>query len=134
MTPPMFESPPDVVVYADLPFPITVNHYWLSVYSPKHKRVFHPLSGDAKAFREECILRVRMARQPKLKGFLRCEIVFFPPNHLRRDLDNLLKSLLDGLTHAGAFDDDSQIKELSLKWGPLKPDGKTAVRITTLGV
>jgi crossover junction endodeoxyribonuclease RusA len=124
---------PDVVVFEHLPFPPTVNHYWMSIWSPKHKKVFHVLSADAKTFRDECILRVKMARKPKLKGFLRCEVVFYPPNNLRRDIDNLPKGLLDGMKHADVFDDDSQIRELMMKFGPVVKDGRTAVRLTTLG-
>ena len=36
----------------------------------------------------------------------------------RRDLDNILKSLLDSLTHAGVWEDDSQITDLRIRKGP----------------
>lgn len=147
----LFNEPPDVVVIPDLPFPPSVNHYFTNVIIPRVKgqsigpakifRIQRFPSEEAKVFEEECILRVRVARPKKLKGFLRCEIVFYPPNNLRRDLDNLPKCLLDGLKRAELFDDDSQIHELSVKWaknhsGEIvlhKPNGKSAIRITTLG-
>lgn len=144
--PALFDAgPPDVVVIDGLPFPPSVNDYLTNVIIPRIKgknigtcksfRIQTFASGWAKQFRMDCADVVRLANKPKLKGFLRCEVVFFPPNHIRRDLDNMPKCLLDGLKHADLFDDDSQIKELSLKWGPLKPpDGKTAIRLTTLGV
>lgn len=34
------------------------------------------------------------------------------PDNRRRDLDNINKSLLDSITHAGVWLDDSQIDEL----------------------
>lgn len=144
--PSLFDAgPPDVVVIDGLPFPPSVNDYLTNAIIPRvkgktigHMREFRIQTFPSKwanQFREECALVVRLARPPKLKGFLRCEVVFFPPDRIRRDLDNMPKCLLDGLKHADLFDDDSQIKELSLKWGPLrKPDGKTAIRLTTLGV
>ncbi|NBW23084.1 MAG: RusA family crossover junction endodeoxyribonuclease, partial [Caulobacteraceae bacterium] len=38
----------------------------------------------------------------------------FPPDKRKRDLDNVLKSLLDALTHANVWDDDSQIDDLRI--------------------
>lgn len=136
---------PDIVVIDNLPFPPSVNDYLTNAIIPRvkgktigHMKEFRIQTFPSKwanQFRAECESVVRLAAKPKLKGFLRCEVVFFPPNHIRRDLDNMPKCLLDGLKHSGLFDDDSQIKELSLKWGPLKPPyGKTAIRLTTLGV
>lgn len=145
-------GPPDVVVIDNLPFPPSVNDYLTNVIVPRVKgqgvgnsktfRIQTFPSELAKSFREQCIFAVKAARPMRLKGFLRCEVVFFPPNHIRRDLDNQPKCLLDGLKHAGLFDDDSQIHELSAKWAKssdgsvllCKPHGKTAIRLTTLGV
>lgn len=53
----------------------------------------------------------------------------FPPDRRRRDLDNCLKSLLDALQHGGAYYDDSQIVDLSIKKREVVPDGKTLVTI-----
>jgi Holliday junction resolvase RusA-like endonuclease len=33
-------------------------------------------------------------------------------------LDNLLKATLDGLAHAGVYEDDSQIVDLRIYWAP----------------
>jgi crossover junction endodeoxyribonuclease RusA len=51
------------------------------------------------------------------------------PDRRRRDLDNVLKSTLDSLTHAGVWDDDSQIDQLSVERGFLDK-GKGFIRIT----
>jgi crossover junction endodeoxyribonuclease RusA len=42
----------------------------------------------------------------------------FRPDNRRRDLDNLLKAVLDALTAAEVWDDDSQITDLRIYWGP----------------
>jgi crossover junction endodeoxyribonuclease RusA len=40
------------------------------------------------------------------------------PDRRRRDLDNLMKSTLDSITHAGVWEDDSQIDHLSIRRVP----------------
>lgn len=57
-------------------------------------------------------------------------IVFYPPNLVRRDLDNFLKAPLDALTHAGVWADDSQVKKLMIEWGPIVKGGKIEIVIS----
>ena len=60
-----------------------------------------------------------MILQKQVKHFtgrLRVEIEAFRPDKRRRDLDNLLKATLDGLAHAGVYEDDSQIIDLRIYW------------------
>lgn len=57
-------------------------------------------------------------------------IVFYPPNLVRRDLDNFLKAPLDALTHAGVWVDDSQVKKLTIEWGPIIKGGKIEILIS----
>jgi crossover junction endodeoxyribonuclease RusA len=40
------------------------------------------------------------------------------PDKRRRDLDNILKALLDGLTHSGVWGDDSQVVDLRIVKAP----------------
>lgn len=58
------------------------------------------------------------------------EIVLFPPDQRRRDLDNYNKALFDALTHAGVWEDDSQVKKMLVEWGPVVPKGKVEITIT----
>jgi crossover junction endodeoxyribonuclease RusA len=56
----------------------------------------------------------------------------FPPDRRRRDLDNLLKALLDSIEHAGVYEDDSQIDLLvARRREPLAP-GRIGVRLLAL--
>lgn len=48
----------------------------------------------------------------RLKGPLRLEVIFSPPDKRRRDADNICKCLLDSLQNAEVFEDDSQIVDL----------------------
>ena len=38
------------------------------------------------------------------------------PDNRRRDLDNLFKAPLDACTHAGVWEDDSNIVDLRIYW------------------
>lgn len=51
------------------------------------------------------------------------------PDRRRRDVDNYAKALLDSLTEAGVWADDSQIRDLRLVWGDVLPGGKAVVTI-----
>ena len=53
----------------------------------------------------------------------------FPPDRRRRDLDNILKPLLDALEHGGAFCDDSQIVILRARKLEQTSGGKLLVQI-----
>jgi crossover junction endodeoxyribonuclease RusA len=47
-----------------------------------------------------------------LEGRLAVHIALFPPDKRKRDVDNVLKSLLDACEHAGCYENDNQIDEL----------------------
>jgi crossover junction endodeoxyribonuclease RusA len=57
-------------------------------------------------------------------------ITAHPPDNRKRDLDNLQKSLLDSITCAGVWQDDSQIMHLSITMGVKRKDGGVTVRIS----
>lgn len=124
---------PDVVELV-LPWPPSINHYWPQMYNKKLKRIVRFISPEGKVFRDLVMIAVRQARPMKLKGDLRFEATFNPPNNLRRDIDNLPKALLDALTKAGVFNDDSQIREMELRFGPVVKDGRAVCRVSTLGL
>jgi len=57
----------------------------------------------------------------------------FPPDRRRRDLDNLLKSVLDALEHAGVYADDSQVDLLVVRRCEVdRPHGHVEVRVEHL--
>lgn len=47
-----------------------------------------------------------------LEGRLAVHVALFPPDRRQRDIDNILKALLDACEHAGCYESDSQIDEL----------------------
>jgi crossover junction endodeoxyribonuclease RusA len=64
-----------------------------------------------------------------LLGHLVVTLTAFPPDKRRRDLDNLPKVVLDSLTKAGVWKDDSQIQRLTIQWGGMCPGGDLEVEI-----
>jgi len=110
----------------DLPWPPTINHYW------RHTRHGIFLSQRGKDYREQvCYLCLQSQGFFDENTRLSVSILAYPPDRRKRDLDNVLKSLLDALMHAGVYSDDSQIDKLTISRN--KPlDGRVIVSIDTL--
>lgn len=100
-----------------LPYPPSVNTYWRHPSrGPLAGR--HLISQEGRNYRETIHSLCGIAREAPLTGPLAVDIEAFFPDRRRRDLDNILKSLLDSLTHAGVWEDDSQITDLRIRKGP----------------
>lgn len=111
------------MVEFELPYPPSVNHYWRRVGA----RTL--ISRGGRAFRQAvCAILAARGVRP-LTGPLALEIVIYPPDRRRRDIDNVQKALLDALQHGGAYGDDSQIIRLAIEKGEPVDRGKTTVRI-----
>lgn len=59
------------------------------------------------------------------------EIEAYPPDKRRRDLDNIFKSLLDSLQHAGVYEDDNQIDKILISRNAERL-GQVVVKISCL--
>jgi len=95
-----------------LPYPPSVNNYWLRRPDGRGIRV----SQEGVAFREACIWQAKAQKANQaLTGPLVVDIMAHMPDKRRRDLDNVLKALLDGLTHSGVWGDDSQVVDLRIR-------------------
>ena len=94
-----------------LPWPPSVNTYWRNFDG----RMI--ISAKGREYRETVGDQMTLQKTVKhFKGQLKVEIEAFRPDKRRRDLDNLLKATLDGLAHAGVYEDDSQIVDLRIYW------------------
>src|SRR5258706_1074719 len=89
------------------------------------------LSREGRAYRKAVNDQVTLQRvlRHHLTGKLLIEIVARPPNRRARDLDNLLKGVLDALQHAAVITDDSDIDDLRIRRGLVFRGGELDVRI-----
>ncbi len=116
-----------------LPWPPSVNTYWRSIMAgPLAGRVL--ISERGRKYRKSVLESVMTQRVPRgqLTGKLTVEICAMPPDRRARDLDNLLKGLLDSLHHAGVIEDDSEIDDLRIRRGPPRPGGELTLRIAEI--
>jgi crossover junction endodeoxyribonuclease RusA len=75
------------------------------------------ISADGRSYRKAVADQVLIQRGAKhYTGKLKVTIEAFRPDNRRRDLDNLLKAVLDSLTHAGVWEDDNLIVDLRIYW------------------
>ena len=108
-----------------LPYPPSINNYYGRA---KNGRVYIKQAGVA--FRRRlkvCVL---------LHGFkhtyttpIKIDMIVYPPDNRRRDLDNIEKALFDALTKAEVWADDSLIRERRSRWGDVKQFGTIELEI-----
>ncbi|WNO60428.1 RusA family crossover junction endodeoxyribonuclease [Rheinheimera sp. MMS21-TC3] len=112
-----------------LPYPPTINSYWRSARVGKGVKVY--ISDKGQQFRVDTMVAVLRAKaNKKLTTRLSVEVHLHAADKRKRDIDNVLKSLLDALGHAGVYIDDSQIDQLTvLRKGNVK-GGQCQVFIT----
>lgn len=111
------------VIYS-LPYPPTVNTYW------RQFRGRTILSARGREFRTEALACILHDGKPRtMTERLRVTIEASPPDNRRRDIDNIVKPVLDALEHAGVYQDDCQIDDLHVKRGPVVKGGDLVVSI-----
>ncbi len=106
-----------------LPWIPSVNHYW----GQAGKRKF--IGKKGKEFRMAVAEAAADANVEALEGRLAIHVALFPPDKRKRDIDNVLKALLDALEHAGCYENDSQIDELHVIRQEVKKGGACTVII-----
>jgi Holliday junction resolvase RusA-like endonuclease len=108
----------------ELPWPPSVNHYYRHV----GPRVL--ISKQGRVYRDVVAARIRDSKVKTFGKWVVLEIQLYPPDRRRRDIDNVLKCILDTLTVAELYNDDSQVKFLSVeKLEPLPPEGMVVLTI-----
>jgi crossover junction endodeoxyribonuclease RusA len=94
-----------------LPWPPSVNTYWRMV----NNRMI--ISEAGRKYRTAVAEQVFLQSRGKTTtGKLTVTIEAWRPDNRRRDLDNLLKAVLDSMGHAGLYIDDSLIVDLRIYW------------------
>lgn len=108
-----------------LPYPPSVNHYWRSCRG----RVFISKAGLTYRAQVAAIARSQGQGAKPLAGRLIMGVVTHAPDNRKRDLDNVLKALLDALAKARVYNDDSQIDDLRIVRGDTSKIGFVTVEI-----
>ncbi len=103
-----------------LPWPPSVNHYWGQNGNRRY------VKAKGVAFRKETA-DIVAANGQKIYGRLAVFISLYPPNKIRRDIDNHVKAVQDALQMAGCFDDDEQIDHLTVARMPVVKGGQCKV-------
>jgi crossover junction endodeoxyribonuclease RusA len=118
------------VIRLVLPYPPSVNRYWRNL--PGSRVV---ISAEGRQYRAQVIADVaaRRARDRNMPRTLHLPVAVsvrvHAPDRRVRDLDNLPKAVLDALTHARVWEDDSLVDELHLyRCAPMR-GGSIAVSI-----
>ena len=98
-----------------IPYPPSVNRMWRTYRG----RIL--LSKEGRAYYDECTLGVASQRGGTMRGPVKVRLWVSPPDRRRRDLDNVLKPIMDLGTKAKIWDDDSQLVEIhATKEDPIK--------------
>ncbi|WP_288076990.1 RusA family crossover junction endodeoxyribonuclease [Pseudomonas sp.] len=105
----------------ELPWPPSVNRYYRTVLG----RML--ISKEGREYRKaiEQLVSVPVMFTGRVAVTVECHA----PDRRRRDLDNLGKCLFDSLTHAGVWEDDSQIDDMRIVRAGVMPRGMVRVEI-----
>jgi len=115
-----------ICFYVD--FPPSINNY----YSFNRHGIFIKAAG--RRYRERCAADVREQNcKVQVSDSLHVTLVLHAPDRRRRDLDNYQKCLLDALTHAGVWEDDSQLEQMAVFRGHPVSGGKVAIILQQAG-
>lgn len=110
-----------------LPYPPSLNTYW------RRRGSQYYISDKGQKYRKDV---QQIIRQLKLdiftKSRLRIKVIADVPDSRRRDLDNILKGLLDSLINAGFAEDDEQFDDIRVIRGVKVPGGRLGIKITEL--
>lgn len=89
------------------------------------------VSRDAREYRkrvDEACIEQRVPTD-RLGGSLEVNLIAHPPDRRRRDIDNLIKPLLDSLMYAQVIADDVHVDRLSIERACRIPAGRIAVEV-----
>ena len=110
-----------------LPYPPSVNSYWRNLAGRT------VLSKKGRLYKTAvCRAVIAAGGNKKLTGRLAVSIVLHPADKRKRDIDNSIKAIGDGLQSAGVYLDDSQIDRLTVTRGEIEKGGIALVTVATI--
>lgn len=119
-----------------LPWPPSVNTYWRSRVATVRGRQMPIVyvSKEGRAYQREVrrLIGERWSALEPYAGRVGMLVVMHQPTRIKTDLDNRLKALLDSLTAAGVWLDDSQVDSITCVRGNVGKPGGLDVRLSIL--
>ena len=102
------------MINLELPYPPSVNHYYRKVVRWKRGKPFVcvKLGSKGEMHRKAVSLVCAMNKVRTLKGRLEAQVMLYPPDKRKRDIDNPIKCLLDSMEHGRVYENDNQIDGL----------------------
>lgn len=122
-----------ILFNGDLPYPPSVNHYWVAGRKKLPNGRTIPTRYKSKA---ACafIGAVKLIVGKRLTSLNRCgiEILVYPPDKRCRDIDNIVKGIFDSLITSGLMQDDEQIDDMRVIRCNTIKGGKVRVKLYEL--
>ena len=117
----------DIILH--LPWPPTINSYYKMTRNGQRY-----LDVKVREFRQKVADSIN-EQMPGLHidEHIFMEVYLYPPDKRKRDLDNYMKGLLDAVTEAGLWEDDSLIDQLHIYRGEVTRMGSVRVEISEAG-
>ena len=111
------------MIILNLPYPNSANTHW------RHARGRTYVSASGMRYRAKVGEYMSRSELKAPDGFLEIIIALFPDSKRRADIDNRIKPLLDALTHAGFWEDDSLISRITIERMDITKGGKAVVLV-----
>jgi len=121
-----------ILLNKDLPYPPSVNHYWKTGRIFKNGRSIVTRFKSQKANKFINDVKSIVGNVTTSSYRLRVEILVYPPDNRCRDIDNILKGVLDSLVTCGLMFDDEQIDDLRVIRCQKIQGGKITVKLFEL--
>ena len=109
------------MIILNLPYPNSANTHW------RHARGRTYVSQSGMRYRAKVGDYIAETELVAPDGFLEIIVALYPDSKRRSDIDNRIKPLLDALTHAGFWEDDSLISKITVERMSITKGGKAAV-------
>ena len=108
----------------ELPYPPSINHYYV------HTARGVKLGDKGQSYRRDAFYLLTPFRGKCQDKKIAVTINVFPPDKRKRDIDNILKCLLDAMEHANVYENDNNIDMLTVIRRHNVPNGAVQIWIT----
>lgn len=115
------------MIRLELPFPPTNNH--LTTVA-RGRRIS---SAKCRQYRSAALAAIGSQYGRPITDRLAVTVDLYAPTRAKRDIDNYVKAVLDAITVAQIWEDDSQIDQLVINRRPVIKGGKCIVTIQEAG-